>query len=183
MRAGLRRLSPESAYARFFASKTHLTDEELRYLTEIDQEHHFALGALADDGGGGGDGDEPVGLGVARFIRLPDTRATAEAAITVADELHGRGLGKLLFMRLCAAAAERGIERLRCDVLGSNTAMQHLLERVAPDRTVEVGGGVVSIELAVPAVSPAEPPTSPAPAGAAYRLLRAAAAETGLTKT
>ena len=101
---GFRRWSPESRYARVLAPKTTLTDDELRYLTEIDQETHFALGALRE---GGDDDGNPVGLGIARFIRLPHLHATAEAAIAVSDEAQGRGLGKLLFMRLCAAATKR----------------------------------------------------------------------------
>ena len=179
--AGFRRMSPESRYARFLAPKDTLTQVELRYLTEVDQEHHVALGALAGDGGGdgaraeGGGGDEPIGVGVARFIRLPDPPATAEAAIAVVDEMHGRGLGKLLFMRLCAAAAERGIARFRCEVLGSNTGMRALIEDVSPEHRIEVGGGILSIDMALPDVHPAEPAAGPAPQGSMYRLFRAAA--------
>lgn len=168
--AGFRRLSPESRYARFLAPKDSLSEDELRYLTELDHEHHLAVGAVGDDEAG-----REVGLGVARFIRLPEPAATAEAAIAVADEVHGRGLGKLLFLRLCAAAAERGIGRFRCEVLGSNTGMRNLIEAVAPERRIEAGGGVLSIEMAIPDVPFDEPVTGPAPQGPMYRLLRAAA--------
>ncbi len=167
--AGFRRLSPASRYARFLGPKDTLSEDELRYLTELDQERHLAIGAVAGEDGG------EVGLGVARFIRLPEPPATAEAAIAVADEVHGRGLGKLLFLRLCAAAAERGVERFRCEVLGSNTGMCNLIEAVAPERRIEAGGGVLSIEMAVPDVDPDEPVTGPAPQGPMYRLFRAAA--------
>ena len=173
--AGFRRWSAESRYARFLATKTTLTDDELRYLTEVDQENHFALGAMAENGNGNGD---PVGLGIARFIRLPKLHATAEAAIAVADEAQGKGLGKLLFLRLCAAAAERGYERFRCEVLGSNTGMAALIATIAPERTIEVGGGVMSIEMVLPDVTPTHPPDTVAPEGALYRLLRAAAQNT-----
>ena len=89
--------SEESRYARFHAPKSKLSEEELRYLTEIDQETHFALGAIREAGDGAG---EPVGLGIARFIRLPEQApagpVTAEAAISVSDEVQGKGLGRLL---------------------------------------------------------------------------------------
>jgi GNAT superfamily N-acetyltransferase len=170
--AGFQQLSPESRYARFLAPKDTLSDEELCYLTELDQEHHLAIGAIAEDGDGT---DAPVGLGVARFIRLPEPPATAEAAIAVVDEMHGRGLGKLLFLRLCAAAAERDIRRFRCEVLGSNTEMRSLIEDVSPEHRIEVDGGVMSIEMALPDVHPAEPAAGPAPQGPMYRLFRAAA--------
>lgn len=170
--AGFRRMSPESRYARFLGSKDALSEDELRYLTEIDQERHFALGAVAEEGDGRG---EPIGAGVARFIQLPAPPGTAEAAIAVVDDLQGRGLGKLLFLRLCAAAAERGLERFRCELLGSNTGMRALIEGVSPEPRIAVSGGVMSIDMALPHVDPAEPAAGPAPAGPMYRLFRAAA--------
>lgn len=172
LEAGFLGWSAESRYARFLAPKTTLTEDELRYLTEVDQEDHFALGAIREDGDGTG---APVGLGIARFIRLPDLHATAEAAIAVSDEAQGQGLGKLLFLRLCAAAAERGLERFRCEVLGSNTGMAGLIETIAPERTVEVGGGVMSIEMVLPNVTPTEPAETVVPESSMYRMLRAAA--------
>ena len=171
--AGFARMSPQARYARFLAPKTELKAEELVYLTEMDQETHFALGAVREDGDGSGNA---VGLGIARFIRLPNEHATAEAAVAVADEAQGKGLGKLLFLRLCAAAAERGIERFRCEVLGSNTSMATLIQKLSPDRSVHVGGGVMSIEMTLPNVTPTRPPEEPAPEdGGMYALLRAAA--------
>ena len=73
------------------------------------------------------------------------------------DEVQGRGLGTLLFMRLIAAAAERGIARFRCDVLAENSAMVEMIESIAPDRTVGLDGGVMTIEFALPAVPNVEP--------------------------
>jgi len=173
--AGFRRMSAQSRYARFLSPKDTLSEDELRYLTEIDQERHFAIGAIVEDGDGDGG---PVGVGIARFIRLPEPPGTAEAAIAVVDALHGRGLGKLLFLRLCAAAAERGLERFRCEVLGSNTGMRALIEDISPEHRIEVRSGVMSIEMAIPAVEPAEPVAGPAPQGSMYRLFRAAAGNT-----
>ncbi len=172
LRAGFEAMSPESRYARFLATKNTLTDNELDYLCNIDQENHFAMGAVIEDGDGRGG---TIGAGIARFIRLPDQHAAAEAAIAVADTMQGRGLGKLLFMRLCAAAEERGIERFACEVLGSNNSMAGLIERVSPEREIEVSQGVMRIDMPLPNVTPTEAPTSPAPAGGLYALLRMAA--------
>jgi hypothetical protein len=149
LRAGFDRLSPESRYARFLAPKASLSDDELRYLCEVDHENHLAIGAVRDareDEPGG----KPVGLGIARFIRLADPPNVA-------------------------AAAERGIERFRCEVLGSNAGMAALLAQVAPDRTIEVGSGIMSIEIALPAVPPTQPPTGEPLQSPIYRLFRAAA--------
>jgi GNAT superfamily N-acetyltransferase len=146
LRRGFDNWSPESRYARFFVPKLRLTDDELTYLCDVDQESHFALGAIRE-----GDG-EPRGLGIARFIRLPAEAGepvTAEAAIAVCDEMQGKGLGRVLFERLVAAAAERGIERFRCEVLGNNSSMKTLVDALAPVHRTEVGGGVMSIDFAL----------------------------------
>jgi RimJ/RimL family protein N-acetyltransferase len=168
LRKGFERLSSESRYARFLVPKVTLSTEELRYLTEIDQEDHFALGAVREDGDGHGD---PIGLGIARFIRTGPT--SAEAAIAVSDEVQGQGLGRLMFLRLVAAAAERGIDRFHCEVLCHNASMKELIRGIAPDYAVEVSSGVMSIEFALPVVSPTEPP--PPAHGAMYRFFKAAA--------
>ncbi len=169
LRGGFERLSADSRYTRFLVPKVALTAAELAYLTEIDQETHVAIGAVAD----GPDGE--VGLGVARFVRLPgEARPTAEAAVAVADEAQGKGLGRLLFLRLVAAAEERGIERFRCEVLCSNASMKTLIDRIAPERTVAIGDGVMSIDFTLPSVAAGAPPSAE-PAGAMYRFFRAAA--------
>jgi ribosomal protein S18 acetylase RimI-like enzyme len=181
LRTGFERLSPASRYARFLAPKSSLSDEELRYLCEVDHEHHLAIGAVRDDAADGDrdPGDDPaalpVGLAIARFIRLADPPNTAEAAIAVADEAQHQGLGKLLFLRLVAAAAERGIERFRCEVLGSNAGMAALLAQISPDRSIEAGGGMMSIEIALPNVAPTEAPASAPVHSPMYRLFRAMA--------
>jgi ribosomal protein S18 acetylase RimI-like enzyme len=147
LRRGFERWSQASRYARFFSAKIRLTDDELSYLCDVDQETHFALGATRED-------DASVGLGIARFIRLPEQEiagpVTAEAAIAVADDVHGQGLGRILLEHLVAAGAERGIERFRCEVLGSNASMQALIEKIAPVRSVEVSAGVMSIDFDLP---------------------------------
>jgi GNAT superfamily N-acetyltransferase len=168
LRAGFERLSPASRYSRFLAPKAALSDDELRYLCDVDQEDHVAIGAVRED-------DPTLGLGTARFIRQPDRPDTAEAAIAVTDDAQHLGLGSLLGLRLIAAAAERGVTRFRCEVLGSNASMTGLLDQIAPDRTVELGSGVMSVELELPRVSPTQLPDGEPRETAVYRLLRATA--------
>jgi GNAT superfamily N-acetyltransferase len=172
LRHSFERWSPASRYARFLAPKEALTDDELTYLCNLDQEMHFGIGAILEH-----EGAEPVGAGIARFIRLPfqlGEPVTAEAAIAVADALHGKGLGKLLLLRLCAAAAERGVEQFRCELLADNHAMRALIATIAPDHTTVAANGMLTIDFAVGAI----PPDAPLDAGAPrpmYALLRAAA--------
>lgn len=152
LRAGFDTLSPESRYLRFFSQKESLSEAELSYLTECDQETHIAIGAavLADDG------SEGEGLGVARCICLPERPNTAEVAVAVVDKIQGQGLGRLLLSRLVAAARERGIARLRVEFLEKNTAMRTLVEQVAEDAELLSGAedGVMAVEFALPVVLP-----------------------------
>jgi GNAT superfamily N-acetyltransferase len=178
LRAGFDRWSAESRYSRFLTPKASLSDAELRYLCEIDHEDHVAIGALRDDAA---PDEPPVGLGIARFIRLPDRPNIAEAAVAVADEAQRKGLGELLLRRLIAAAHERGVERFRFEVLGTIAGMAALLAKIAPERSVEQTAGVMSIEIALPdlALPGLAPPGPPAPErGPISRLFRGAAENT-----
>jgi GNAT superfamily N-acetyltransferase len=164
--AGFDRLSPQARYQRFLVAKPSLTAEELRYLTEIDQVRHVAIVAITGEIGA------EVGLGVARFICLPEAPTLAEAAITVADEAQRKGLGSLLFMRLVAAASERGVERFRCEVLCANAGMHELIHAVAAEHTSEVHSGVVTMEFALPNVSVAARAEPPPRGNPMYRMFQ-----------
>src|SRR4051812_1673019 len=112
LREAFDRLSERSRYRRFFTPMPHLGDRLLRYLTEVDHHDHEAL--VANDAQTG------VGVGVARFVRLADRPADAEAAVTVADDWHGKGLGTLLLELLAVRAREEGIERFVAVMLPEN---------------------------------------------------------------
>src|SRR5438093_9709510 len=75
LREGMHRLSPQSRHRRFGATVSDLTEDQLRYLTEIDHTNHMAWIALDPTVPG-----EP-GLGVARFVRLAQEPGVAEAAV------------------------------------------------------------------------------------------------------
>jgi GNAT superfamily N-acetyltransferase len=161
LKRGFQRLSPGSRYRRFLVGMSSLSEAQLRYLTEVDGEDHVALVATRDDGG------HEVGLGVARFIRVKDDPRVAEAAITVADDVQRRGIGKLLAMALARAAHERGIEHFRGEILADNAAVRQLLEDVGA-RIVRSDGGNLVFDVSV-----ATPPSQPQDV-VARRLLEAA---------
>ena len=117
--AGFERLSPESRYRRFFSPLNRLSDSMLRYLTEVDYVDHFAWVAETQVDG------ERRGIGVARYVRTgPES---AEAAVTVADDFNGRGLGTLLFEALVLQALESGIRCFEGEVLADNGSMRGVL--------------------------------------------------------
>jgi len=170
LRSGFARLSPRSRYLRFLSPKSQISDEELEELVCLDGVNRLALGARAILP----DGQEGEGLGVARFARLPDRPAAAEAAVTVIDEAQGKGLGTLLLQRLVCAAQERGIERFVCEFHAGNDPIRRLVERVAPGAEV-LARGFVRAEVPLPATLPDDPPGAIDRDSPAYGLLAGSA--------
>ncbi len=174
---GFRRLSPESRYRRFFRSIDHLSDAQLRYLTEVDQIDHVAWVAVLPD--------EPKerGAGVARWVRLAHEPEAAEGAVTVVDSLQGLGIGKTLLHLLAHVAIERGIRSFKAWVLGENQQVQTMLKGLG---AVPGGweGGALQMTIPLPR-DPAELEATPAPlilkAVASGRLEATAAGDAGRT--
>lgn len=122
LKQGMEMLSPESRYHRFFAAVDHLSPAMLRYFTEIDYHDHFAWMAILPDT------TPPLGIGVARYIRLPNDPEAAEAAVTVVDDYQRHGIGSALLRVLARSAIEHGIRRFVMAVLGENEAMLQLVQ-------------------------------------------------------
>lgn len=117
--AFVKALSDQSRYLRFFNQTKHLSAKMLARLTQVDYDRELALIAVGDDGGA------QRMLGVARYVTLPDG-ATCEFAVTVADAMHGRGLGTLLMRRLIIAASEAGLAVMEGQILAVNDGMLRL---------------------------------------------------------
>ncbi|MBW2459262.1 MAG: GNAT family N-acetyltransferase [Deltaproteobacteria bacterium] len=163
---GLEAMSAKSRYRRFFTNKERFTGVELAYLTEFDGEDHLAIGAERQLP----DGDSQ-GLGVARFVRDKKRPEVAEAAVAVVDHMHRQGLGRLLFVRLVAAAAERGITRFRADVLADNQAMLQLADQLAPNEIEPEDDDVVVCTMPLPEVGATDSPHTERRHGSTYGLL------------
>ena len=156
-------LSDESRRRRFFSPPARLSPAVLDYLTELDFDQRFALVAQADDD------PEARGLGVARWVRDRIDPTKAEAAVTVADEWQGRGIGTELLLALVDAAADRGITTFVADVLWENTTLLDALRGLgASVRPLEPG--VARVEFDLP------PPGTDLTGTAIHRMLVASAA-------
>jgi GNAT superfamily N-acetyltransferase len=156
-------LSPRSRYLRFLSSMTRLSDDMIRYLTEVDGEAHVAIVAVTDSH----DLKSERGLGVARFVRLPDEPRVAEAAVTVLDEAQGKGIGRLLLRALVTLARGRDVECFRGEVLAENVQMRRLLDEVGA-KVHEDDGRTLVFDVPLEWHAEATPPL--------LRLLRAVAA-------
>jgi GNAT superfamily N-acetyltransferase len=122
LQEGLTQLSDETRYLRFFSPIDHFTESQLRYLTEIDYEDHYAWVAVLPDEVGS------PGVGVARWIRLKDRPDVAEGAVVVVDSMQNNGVGKTLLWLAARSAIERGIKAFQVWTLGDNRTVHHLLE-------------------------------------------------------
>jgi RimJ/RimL family protein N-acetyltransferase len=145
LRAGFARLSPQSRYLRFFSPVPRLPESMVRRLTATDGWNHVAIVAetipLYDE--------PPEPLGVARFFRLPDREDAAEIAVTVIDEMQGRGLGGVLIVALAELARNQGLTTFVASVLAENAAMNGLIRRLGARRSVRNEHGVLVYEVAL----------------------------------
>jgi len=136
---GFTRLSAESRYRRFLGFKKRLSEDELRFFTEVDHHDHEAIGAH--------DAYTRDGVGVARYVRGADHSA-AEASVAVIDAWQGRGVGRVLLDRLAARACAEGVERFVAALLPENRAMRTLFERLGPV-TAHHADGMLELEIAL----------------------------------
>jgi GNAT superfamily N-acetyltransferase len=141
---GFERLSPESRYRRFLAPISQLSDEMVRYLTEIDHHDHEAMIAVDERTG--------EGIGVARYVRDRKRRDMAEVAVTVIDEWQGRGVGTVLLEVICGRAREEEITTFTALILATNQEMLDVFRGVGPVRIVDQGTGTVEIEMPIPTI-------------------------------
>jgi GNAT superfamily N-acetyltransferase len=140
--AGVRRLSPQSRYRRFFTPASELSEDQLTHLTEVDHHDHEALVAL-DPGTG-------HGIGVARFVRLSEEAETAEVAVAVADSWQGRGVATALLDRLAERARAEGVGRFSADILAENRPMLELIGELGDARVLEREQGVITVVVELP---------------------------------
>ena len=147
--AAFGRLSERSRQLRFLASKPRLSNEELAYFTEVDHADHEALIGL------NATGDELVG--VCRYVRLPSEHDTAEAAIAVADEWQGRGLGTVLVKRLAERARALGIRRFKVVLLVENRRSMALFKKLG-SAELRASHGVAELVVSLTDASPADMP-------------------------
>ena len=140
---GHSRLSAESLRLRYLAPKPRLSRAQLAYLTEVDGVDHVAfIATLASD--------PRRMVAVARFVRSGDDPESAEAAVVVADEFQGQGLGRQMGMALADAARDRGIRRFTALILSENAAAQKLFAAISEHLSASSGRGVRHLVAELP---------------------------------
>ena len=121
-------LSDESVYFRYFE---HLSLQErtrharLARICFIDHDREAAVVAVHDDPATG----QSAIVGVGRLIKFHG-RAAAEFAVVVSDRWQRRGLGTMLLQKLVQIGREERLGLIQGTILGGNSAMCRLCERV-----------------------------------------------------
>ena len=120
--AFLESLDPADVRLRVFYSRRSIERSELARLTQIDYEREMAIVAVAP-----GPGGAQETLGVVRAVADPDN-IDAEFGIIIRSDLKGKGLGKLLMLKLIRTLREHGTERLVATVLTENQRMLEMAQ-------------------------------------------------------
>jgi len=124
LREAFRRLSPEAVRLRFFAPMKDLSHSLAARLTQIDYDREMALVLIERAPAGRAD--------IAAVVRIaadPDNER-AEFAVTVGDELTGRGVGSMLMQRIVDYARRRGVGEVFGLILRDNIAMLEIAKRL-----------------------------------------------------
>ncbi len=139
------RVSKRSLYLRFMGSKGDLTEQELRYFTEVDLVSHVALVSVINENRGN------TLIGGCRYIVNNDgeTDLRAEVAFLVADDYQGQGVATKLFKHLIAIARENGVSEFEADVLRENKGMLTIFERSGLPMQRSFESGVVHVTLSL----------------------------------
>jgi len=144
LKEGMHHLSKESLYARFFTFKSELTDDELKYFTEVDFVNHVALMAAFNTT----DGERPVGVGRYIIPNKAPKENKAELAFTVDDMYQGLGIGTLLMKHLITIGRANRIEKFVAYVMPDNRRMRDVLRRAGlPIKYKQDSAGILEITL------------------------------------
>ncbi|MGO9533479.1 MAG: N-acetyltransferase family protein [Syntrophobacteraceae bacterium] len=120
---GFPELDQYSLYLRFFQNKSRITDQELKYLTEVDFIDHVALVANLVD--------EAKVIGGGRYFAYdhPAKIRSAEIAFMVHDRYQGQGIAKLIMKHLLIIARAGRISQFEAEVLPENAKMLAVFSR------------------------------------------------------
>jgi len=137
------KLSKATVRDRFFSIKLDLTPAELSFFTEVDFEQHVALVAELEVDG------RAIPAAVGRLVRESGQPGHSEIAITVTDEMQGKGIGSILMSSLIDCARDLGIDHMDASVLAENTRMMKMIRKSGLPYSSYLRDGVQTISVSL----------------------------------
>ena len=135
------KLSPDSLYLRFFSMSPSAAVREARRLCREPAPDHAALLALLDG--------ELIGCGSYECDDPP--AQSAEVALTVADDMHNRGVGMLLLEHLISLARSRSLHAFTAETLSENAPMLRVFADAGLQVHRALADGVYDLTFPLPA--------------------------------
>ncbi len=133
-------LSDKSLYRRFISSRQDMPHERLQSFVVIDYTNEMIILATTGDE----NNEEVIGIGQ---YGINKSTHTAEVAVVVRDDWHGRGVGTELLSYLTYLATRQGLLGFTAEVLVENKAMMGLFEKGGFDIEKTTSEGVYELKL------------------------------------
>jgi len=132
-------MSPENLYLRFFSMSRVAAEREAQRICREPAPGRASLLAALDG--------KVVGCG---SYELADDPQTAEVAMSVADDLHNRGVGTLLLEHLISLARSRGIRTFVAETLTENALMLQVFANAGLQAHRTLEDGVYDLRFPLP---------------------------------
>jgi GNAT superfamily N-acetyltransferase len=132
--------SADTVYQRYHMPVASLSPQQIQQLCTLDYDREIALAGFVADG----ESERMVAVG--RFA--PERESSfCEVALTVHDELQGRGIGTYLLSRLVDIARGKDIEGLVGYVLAGNVRMLDIFAKAGVPVETELDAGTYTVKL------------------------------------
>lgn len=126
-------MSAESRYFRFMHAINELSPQMIAQFTKLDYDRQTGFVATTDKIDAPREPSQPQTLvGSARYTIKSD-RLAAEFAVTIRDDMAGKGLASKMMRLLLEHAKSQGLEKIHGDVLRNNKPMQALMQSLGFD--------------------------------------------------
>jgi len=135
------KMSSENLYLRFFGMSRSAAEEEARRVCREPAPDHGALLAVLDG--------QVIGTG--SYEVASDGSRSAEIAMAVADDMHGRGVGTLLLEHLVSLARGQGVRTFVAETLSENALMMQVFADAGLRARRALVGGVYEVSFPLPA--------------------------------
>jgi ribosomal protein S18 acetylase RimI-like enzyme len=141
--AGISALSDRSRYLRFFSGFKHAPKAVLDLLTNFDDDHHLAWGAVDMSL------DHKPAVAAAHIIRtdsLPNNRG--DFAVAVLDDYHNQGIARAITYHLFSEAVSHGFTHVELDVLIENRIATSMFKWLG-GKSLKSHGNIVHMEIEI----------------------------------